>query len=157
MVYRVFRFDRIEFFDNLRLTPEEIERVSSFGETTTESHRPAETVYSSRDIDSLCRILERNNIGGSASSSSRGIDFATVMRRPDPGEDCPVCYDELLKDGNESLILPSENGEGMRIVGLLGCPTCGKGIHEVCVQRWMRTSPHKTCVYCRSPVWQKYT
>ena len=123
MVYRVFQFNRIEFFDSHKLTCHEMARVSEFrvAEYLTRRPPPPDTI-------------ERN----------AHLDFRVVRRRPEPGDECPVCYDELLRAQDDD-------------VGLLGCPTCGNGVHEVCVRRWMSSAPSKTCVYCRSDVWQKFT
>jgi hypothetical protein len=51
--------------------------------------------------------------------------------------ECPVCC-EALSEGD----------------GRLGCPSCGKGVHKACMERWLLRSG--TCVTCRSDVWQQY-
>ena len=74
-------------------------------------------------------------------SNISNIDFDVVKRPPGPEDECPVCYDLLLA------------GQRQRLVG---CPTCGQGVHHGCVTRWLATSPHGTCVYCRSTVWRGF-
>lgn len=153
MVYRVFRFDRIDFLQTHKLTEDEIARVAEFGVTDALS-RPAETVFTHRDIDSLCAIMGNVGIGANAITRMRNeIDFTLVKRRPEPGSDCPVCFDELLRHGSDSIVAVSEC---VRVVGLLGCPSCGNGVHELCARRWLSSAPKKTCVYCRSDVWAKF-
>ena len=67
-------------------------------------------------------------------------DFTVVTRQPEADDECPVCYD-LLVTANKPL---------------RGCPDCGKGLHAECARRWILVSRNKTCVYCRSPVWDKF-
>ena len=77
----------------------------------------------------------------SGSGSGGNAAFETVARPPDPGDDCPVCYDTLAPFTGKKL---------------LGCPECGRGIHEACARRWLAVAACKTCVYCRSPVWRAF-
>jgi hypothetical protein len=53
--------------------------------------------------------------------------------------ECPVCYDN------------------MSVGSILGCPSCGNGVHRRCMDRWLSTVQHATCVHCRSRVWDQYT
>ena len=154
--YRVFKFDRIGFFETHKLTADELARVAHFNSTEALT-RPADTVFTASDIDSLCAGIGSVSIGTSTGSSTRlnKPDFTVIKRVPEIDDDCPVCYDALLKD--DTTIAHGWPEEScMRIVGLLGCPSCGNGVHEVCVRRWLSSAPKKTCVFCRSDVWNLF-
>lgn len=52
-------------------------------------------------------------------------------------EMCPICFLDIV----------TEN---------VKCPECSNIIHKECMEKWLEMG-NKTCVYCRSPVWQNYT
>jgi len=49
--------------------------------------------------------------------------------------ECPICY-ECLKDN------------------LVKCPKCSNCIHRVCAENWLKYN--KSCVFCRSEIWNEY-
>ena len=55
----------------------------------------------------------------------------------DQKEMCPICY---LDMGDEEIVK---------------CPECKNVIHLECMEKWLEMG-NKTCVYCRSDVWENY-
>lgn len=56
-------------------------------------------------------------------------------------DECPICYDTIIGADKDAIV---------------GCPTCNNGFHRKCMDKWLQTSAHKNCVYCRSSVWSAY-
>lgn len=54
-------------------------------------------------------------------------------------EMCPICFLDI--NGNEEKIVK--------------CPECRNILHLECMEKWLEMG-NKTCVYCRSNVWQNY-
>jgi hypothetical protein len=52
-------------------------------------------------------------------------------------DECSICYDALAG-------------------AVVGCPTCNNGFHKKCMEKWLQSSIHQTCVYCRSSAWGTY-
>lgn len=132
---RVFALDAASvsrwFRSGLRLAPEDVAAIAERAIDTTTPLAGEDAP----DIDALCRRLDRVGIG------SR-VDFSVVSRPPEAGDECPVCYDELKGGG--------------RGAALVGCPDCGKAVHEGCASRWLAHAARPTCVYCRSPAWSGF-
>jgi hypothetical protein len=84
------------------------------------------------------RPTGRNERGGGGTPARVLFDFTHVAKPPQTGDECPVCYDDLLRGA------------------LSGCPECGKGVHTACVRRWLDVAPHRSCVYCRSSDWAHF-
>lgn len=144
VVARVLRLDVeavLSFLSTLRLRPRDVDAIALDGSGGDASPHPPEA-GGSIDIDRLCAELDRGAAIGAIGSPARipsPVDFETVKRPPEPGDDCPVCYCELLTGGN-----------------LRGCPDCGRGVHLECVRRWLAHAARPTCVFCRSTVWSKF-
>jgi hypothetical protein len=66
--------------------------------------------------------------------------FKLNVRPPDQEDDCPICFTQLIDQRNP----PRE---------FLSCPDCNGSVHRDCMETWLKYSPHKTCVYCRSTSW----
>lgn len=137
VVFRVMRIETLGLLETLRLRPAEV-RAISIGVVTNGMHwesRYPEHVLSSAEVSDIC----------SRNEEPRAVDltkqFAIVLRMPEKGDECPICYDLLEGVGQEEM---------------RGCPDCGRGIHAKCVNRWIANSARATCVFCRSSVWEQY-
>ena len=119
----------------LRLRPADLAAIAALGAIRT--GRAAAAQAASED-DLLCEAFSSK--ARVREGDAELPDFLAVKRPPEPGDDCPVCYCELVA------------GSGT----LVGCPDCGNGLHAECARRWLAHSPAATCVYCRSTVWKKY-
>jgi hypothetical protein len=86
------------------------------------------------ELDALC-----SSFSSSVNVKKYANDFSVVARPPGEGDECPVCYCELL-GGPE----------------LVGCPDCGNGLHKACAERWLHHAPRRSCVYCRSDCWVSF-
>jgi hypothetical protein len=53
-------------------------------------------------------------------------------------DECIICFDTLLGQKEEMMV---------------SCPVCHNIIHKLCMQKWLENG-NKTCVYCRSTVWE---
>lgn len=128
VLFRVLRHTNPRFFDRLSLSHEEL------------------TVYLNRLECGLHVALEDCTPPSTmpqpqpqTQTQLHQSSFTNPLRMPGPADDCPVCYD-LLTDGSE----------------LRGCPSCGNAIHLACVRRWLAVTASKTCIMCRSDVWEKF-
>ena len=138
LVSRVFRLDAEAvktYLSTLRLRPADLAAIAALGAIRT--GRAAAAQAASED-DLLCEAFSSK--ARVREGDAELPDFLAVKRPPEPGDDCPVCYCELVA------------GSGT----LVGCPDCGNGLHAECARRWLAHSPAATCVYCRSTVWKKY-
>ena len=66
--------------------------------------------------------------------------FKLNVRPPGQEDECPICFTQLIDQRDP----PRE---------FLSCPDCNGSVHRDCVETWLKYSPHKTCVYCRSTSW----
>jgi len=106
--------------------------------------------FTEAELDRLCDDLSSHaHVSSARRGHSRSLaepsrvlppDFNAVKRPPSQGDECPVCYCDLLSGGGP----------------LVGCPDCGNGLHRTCAERWMRHAPRRTCVYCRSTAWAAF-
>jgi hypothetical protein len=124
-----------------RLHPEAVAaaaaRAASQARGADEDGR-ATAAVGSRELDDLCDALV-SGARVTSRPSAAALDFSIVRREPAEGDECPVCYCDLLSASE-----------------LVGCPQCGNGIHRACAVRWLAHAPRKTCVYCRSPCWAAF-
>ena len=57
---------------------------------------------------------------------------------------CAICFCDFLYNTEEQFKEQS-----------LACPVCCNMVHSDCVMWWLRNSPNRNCVYCRSDVWKE--
>lgn len=96
----------------------------------------ARVLQSSRPL--ICRATElKAEMQKDYAKASLGPDFS-VNRQVDPDDDCPICFDSLNR------------------ARCCQCPDCQNVLHIACVVKWLSTSHHKSCVYCRSSVWSRF-
>jgi hypothetical protein len=134
--------------DGMRLPPEAVsEAFERFREGTLINEDHLVPLRDEEYLDDLARrmaeirrSMESLTCNGDRDSAPiTGIfDFTHVAKPPQTGDECPVCYDDLLRGA------------------LSGCPECGKGVHTACVRRWLDVAPHRSCVYCRSRDWAHF-
>ena len=70
--------------------------------------------------------------------ASQGNSQAAAGGGPPPGEDCPICYEEMAGSGEATE----------------ACDTCTKHVHAECMRMWsgQQGQAHKlACVLCRAP------
>jgi hypothetical protein len=58
---------------------------------------------------------------------------------------CPICYDDFKCHTMD---------ENPNDCSVLSCPNCLNYVHRECIKVWMEKQ--KTCIYCRSNVWEHY-
>jgi len=63
------------------------------------------------------------------------------------GDECPICYMDLLLVSDSVSDSDSESN-------IIGCPTCLGAMHRKCMEKWL--THKKTCCYCRNGIWAKY-
>lgn len=154
VAYRVMKLEGLGLLRDLRLAPAEVEAVAAEvarGAAQREQRRQL------ADAEALAERLGGVTISARAPSAprpqqQRGVppaapaapacDFRAVARPPEPGDECPVCYDALVAGAPD----------------LRGCPDCGKALHRACAAKWAAMAPGgaATCVYCRSRAWAGY-
>lgn len=74
--------------------------------------------------------------------STGGVNFEATLREELGEEVCAICYSKC-----------EENVGGF---GVLECPDCKHHMHRACVNAWMKHSPKRNCVYCKSEKWNMY-
>ncbi|TFY60316.1 hypothetical protein EVJ58_g5233 [Rhodofomes roseus] len=76
---------------------------------------------------------------GKASSSSAAAKQSDKKRVPGPDDDCPICYENMHRAKENTLVW---------------CEECGNGLHKECFTQWATTARSKaqlvTCVFCRA-------
>jgi hypothetical protein len=200
VLYRVLHLESLTFFQRMCLSPEERASLAaasnnssnssnnSNNSNTTPIHRSGETLigtqttdqtafqphhyYSSSELDSICTSVS-STLRLSGAPCPCAYSFTTICRPPEPGDECPICYDTLVdavddshdavhnnNNNQDPCEEERENGKARSMVyhQLLGCPDCGKAVHKLCAERWLASvSARPSCVYCRSSVWRHYT
>lgn len=56
-------------------------------------------------------------------------------------DDCPICFDTFDESDLSKIV---------------ACPICKNVIHTECMKRWIQSGSNKSCVYCRSDIWQQW-
>ncbi len=142
VLYRVLRLDDDLAFFRDELTVSEAHRAAIAQRIQTGAnellHPPA--TITPDEVDRMCDHLAAVRSTG-PTIRRRTHSFLEVARPPTEADECPVCYDLLLRHGAE----------------LRGCPDCGNAIHKLCVDRWLACAARRSCVYCRSTVWSAYS
>lgn len=108
-------------------------RTDDEGDSGDTEVSSSDTDESVDEYDRATRQMARLRV-----SPGAPFDFSHVAKPPLAGDECPVCYDDLLQGP------------------LSGCPECGKGVHTACVRRWLDVAPRRSCVYCRSRDWEHF-
>lgn len=134
------RFEDLTFFDSLRLTSDQTRLC-----VETASGR------ASVDDDAMRRPPDLPPASSAPSASSaytrtRSLKFETpsAMQISPECDECPICYDFLLKRDIE------EDRKRLR-----WCPTCSQPVHGPCMYKWLSGTRKATCVMCRSCVWSE--
>ncbi|CCM05137.1 uncharacterized protein FIBRA_07345 [Fibroporia radiculosa] len=74
-----------------------------------------------------------------ASSSKLSKDQAQKKRIPGPDDDCPICYENMHKVAENTLVF---------------CDSCRNSLHKDCFQQWAVAARQKgqivSCVFCRA-------
>ena len=142
---RVFRLGDaavVRWLETLRLTPEDVLAIDERAAAAFVEEDAGADEAAPPDIDALCAELDwAARVTSRPPSHRPAVDFCAIRRPPEAGDECPVCYDELLRAAPGAL---------------RGCPDCGKAVHATCASRWLMHAARPTCVYCRSSSWRAY-
>ena len=97
-----------------------------------------------RHMDTISTPERRGEFSRAGSRISRGTRDDDMKFEIGPEDiiedcDCPVCFD-LISDGKK----------------IARCPECKNIFHHECVRKWLNGKYRKTCVMCRSDVWQYF-
>ena len=134
LLIRVLKYMKVDFYGGRKLSTEDhtqlVEKVQKLNQF----------VDSGVVNPTLKAKYEQFKSGASSSSTVETLvsGMADMSVKSYEGEDCPICFD----------VLDSKVGK------LEECSTCHNGIHSVCLTKWLESSAHKDCVYCRS-VWNR--
>jgi hypothetical protein len=135
VLYRVLKHHDVEFFRRGNvLEDEELARVLQTARNLRSEVDPA-VMFESLSLSLSDAVAARK--------TNQDDTFAFCGDLPAVADDdCPVCYDRLDHDA----------------AALLTCVACRKSLHRVCMSKWLLTCQkgQKTCVYCRSPAWNRY-
>lgn len=121
--------DKARLLDNFNINDDTLENLSKIS-LLTESNNYLIDCFK---LDSLLDVQIKKSFI---------VDNKTILQNKEKIDDfiCAICCDSNINT-------------------LLACPDCSKYIHKECMDIWLnkKSNKNKTCVYCRSNIWNKYT